>query len=185
MKNKKVLSENDLKQIPITALFGAVGIVLPQFFHIVGLGATFLPMFLPVMLGSMLLSWRFAMSLAIICPLFSWFLTSMPPLVPPVLPIMILELIAISLVISIIRVHLHKPVWLALLSSIVIDRLILFFIVSFIAPQFGFTHPIFSIVLVLSGIPGIILQIIVIPLAIKLIEKKFPNLRIEETEIDN
>ncbi len=168
------LSQDDLRQIPLAALFAAMGVILPQFFHLVGLGAMFLPMFLPVIVGSMLLSRRFAFSVAVISPLVSWLLTGMPPLAPPVLPVILIELTVISQLISTIRVHLHKPIWLALISGIVVDRLLLFMIVSLIAPLFGFTHPLFSIALVISGIPGIILQLIVVPLTMRFIQQKFP-----------
>jgi len=169
------MSEIEIRQIPLTAMFAALGIILPQFFHLIGLGSTFLPMFLPIALGSMMLYWHFALSLAIICPLVSWLLTGMPPIVPPILPIMLVELSAMALTISIIRVYLNKPILAALISGIVVDRLILFLIVSAIAPLFGFTHPIFSYALVLSGIPGIVLQLITIPLAMGFIKQRFPE----------
>ena len=169
------MSEKELRQIPLTAIFAALGIILPQFFHMLGIGSTFLPMFLPVVLGSMLLQWRFALSLAIICPLVSWLVTGMPPLVPPILPIMLVELSAMALVISFLHVHLNKNVWISLLSGILVDRFLLFLIVSAIAPLLGFNHSVFSYALVLSGLPGIVLQIITIPLAMKFIKKKFPE----------
>ena len=171
------MKESELRQIPLTALFAAVAVVLPQFFHLLGLGATFLPMFLPIMLGSLLLTWKFALVLAILPPLVSFLLTGMPPLVPPILPMMLIELIGIALILSIIHVHLKKPYWLALGLAILTDRLILFVVVSIVAPLLGFKSPIFTIALVASGIPGIILQIITIPLALKLIDKKFPQWR--------
>lgn len=176
------MKENELRQIPLTALFAAVAVVLPQFFHLLGLGATFLPMFLPIMLGSLLLTWKFALVLAILPPLVSFLLTAMPPLVPPILPIMLIELICIALILSIVHRHLKKPLWLALGLAILTDRLILFVIVSIVAPLLGFTNPIFTLALVASGIPGIILQIITIPLTLKLIEKKFPQWRIADDD---
>ena len=166
---------NELRQIPLTALFAATAVILPQFFHLVGLGPTFLPMFLPIMLGSFLLTWKFAMILAILPPLVSFLLTSMPPLVPPILPIMLVELIVIALIISFISVHLKKSFWLALALAIIMDRILLFLIVSWIAPLLGYNHPIFTLALVGSGIPGIMLQIVVIPFALQLIYKKYPQ----------
>jgi hypothetical protein len=178
MNNRpKTINEEDLKQIPLAALFAALGVILPQFFHLVGLGAMFLPMFLPVMLGSMLLKRRFAFTVAVISPLASWLLTGMPPLAPPVLPVILLELSIISLTISTLRVHQQKPVMVALISAILIDRLLLFIIVIIIAPIFGFANPLFSIALVMSGFPGIILQLITIPLAMRFIQQKFPQYR--------
>jgi niacin transporter len=171
------MSNNELRQIPLTALFAAAAVILPQFFHLLGLGPMFLPMFLPIMLGSFLLTWKFALVLAILPPLVSFGITGMPPLVPPILPIMLAELTVIALLISIITVHLKKTFWLALPIAILADRLLLFMIVSWIAPLFGYNHPIFTLALVGSGIPGIIMQIIVIPLALKLIYQKYPQWR--------
>jgi hypothetical protein len=171
------MENSELRQIPLTAIFAAAAVILPQFFHLLGLGSTFLPMFLPVMLGSFLLTWKFAMVLAVLPPLVSFVFTGMPPLVPPILPVMLSELIVVSIIISIISVHLKKSFWLALPAAIIIDRLLLFLIVSWIAPMLGFKHTIFSIALVASGLPGIAMQLIVIPLALKMIYRKYPQWR--------
>ncbi|HES58841.1 MAG: hypothetical protein JW956_05160 [Calditrichaceae bacterium] len=171
------MPNNELRQIPLTALFAAAAVILPQFFHLLGLGPMFLPMFLPVMLGSFLITWKFAIVLAILPPVVSFVITGMPPLVPPILPIMLAELVIIALVISVICVHLKKTFWLGLITAIIFDRLLLFIIVSWMAPLFGFTHPIFTWALVSTGLPGIIMQLIAIPLALKLIYKKYPQWR--------
>lgn len=170
-----VLPDHELRQIPITAFFTAMAVLLPQLFHVIGLGPAFLPMFLPVMMGSMLLSWKFALALAVIAPLVSWGFTGMPPLVPPVLPVILAELTAISLILSLLHVHLKRPVWLALLLAITADRLLLFALIYLVAPLFGLKGPFFSLSLVLVGIPGIVIQILVIPAALKLIDQKFPH----------
>lgn len=172
------MSDLTLKQIPLAALFAALGIVFPQLFHLVGLGASFLPMFLPVIIGSMFLSWRFAFALGIITPALSWLLTSMPPVVPPILPVMCIELVVISLTASLLKYHLRKSLWLALLSAIVADRLILFLIVTLAAPIFNIDHPFFTAAVLITGLPGIVMQIITVPAAVKVLEKKFPTLTI-------
>ena len=171
------MDPNELRQIPLTALFAAVAVILPQFFHLIGLGSAFLPMFLPIMLGCFFLTWKFAVVLAILPPIVSFAITGMPPLVPPILPIMLVELVIISLIISTVYVSLRKNMWFALITAIIVDRLILLLIVGWLAPMFGYEHPIFTIAMVASGIPGIIMQIIVIPLALKLILKKYPQLQ--------
>lgn len=170
------MEEAEIRQIPLTALFAALGIILPQFFHLLGLGSMFLPMFLPVMMGSMLLTWRFALALAVICPVVSWAITGMPPIAPPVLPILTIELIVTSLIISVLHVHLKKGYWLALITGIVADRTILFIMVMLVAPLFGLEHPLFSLALLTAGIPGIVLQLITIPLAMVMIQKYYPQL---------
>lgn len=65
--------------------------------------------------------------------------------------------------------------WLALLLAIAADRLLLYIIVSLIAPLLGFNHPLFSLALVSAGIPGIILQMTILPLTLRLIYQKFPQ----------
>lgn len=169
------MSEQELRQIPLTALFITAAVLFPQFFHLFGLGATFLPMFLPVFAGAMILSWKFTLVLGVSSPLISWLFTGMPPLIPPVLPVMIAELGSAALLISVLRYHRKKPVWLALGIGILWDRLLLFFLVTVVAPLFGITHPLFSIALVASGIPGIVLQLVIIPQFIPLLLKRFPE----------
>ncbi len=169
------MHEIDLRQIPLAALFLAVGVVLPQFFHLLGLGAAFLPMFLPVMTGAMLLRWKFAILPALFSPLISFMITGMPPLAPPVLPIIIVELVVVASLISLLRVHNKRDVWTALLIAIIVDRLLLFLLVWLILPLFGLEHPLFSLALVSTGIPGIVLQLITIPLVMKLIRDRFPH----------
>ncbi len=169
------MEENELKQIPLTAFFAALAIALPQFFHLLGLGAVFLPMFLPVAAGAMLLSWKFALTLALIVPITSWLITGMPPLVPPILPVIVAELAIIALSASYLRYHRGMNVWIALFTAILLDRIFLFILVSFLAPLFGWNHPLFSVGIVASGLPGIALQIIVIPLVMRFIKEKYPQ----------
>ncbi len=168
-----MLTSGELRQIPLTAFLAVAGILFPQIFHLFGLGAVFLPMFLPVMLGGLLLSWRFALTLAVITPAASWLFTGMPPLIPPVLPVIIAELVLISLILSVMYVRFKLNFWLTLITAIVADRLLLFVLVSLIAPQFGWTHPLFSTALVVSGLPGIFLQITVLPLTMRLIKNRW------------
>jgi hypothetical protein len=170
-----MMKETELRQIPLTSLLAVAGIILPQFFHLLGLGSVFLPMFLPVMLGALILSWRFAITLAAITPLASFFISGMPPLTPPILPVMLTELILISSLLSLVHVHLHKNMWLALVVAILADRLFLFVIVFFIASWFGLPKMFASISFVLSGIPGIIMQLVILPAVLTYIKKKYPH----------
>jgi hypothetical protein len=169
------MDQKDLRQIPLAALFSALAILFPQFFHFLGLGPAFLPMFIPVMVGSMFLTWRFVLLLAILSPTFSWLLTGMPPIAPPILPVLILELATAGLTISVLRVKTSLPAWGILIIAIIADRLILFILVQIIAPFLDITHPLFSIALVVSGFPGIVLQLITVPMTVYLIEKKYPH----------
>ncbi|NOX38229.1 MAG: hypothetical protein GXO78_11925 [Calditrichaeota bacterium] len=155
-----------------TALFVAAGVVIPQFFHLLGLGAVFLPMFIPVMLGSMFLPLPLAGVLALVTPVLSWSITGMPPLMPPILPVVTLELLVVAVVISGLHYHRGVSPIAVLLLAIIADRLLLWLIVRWLAPALGWTHPIFSLSLVFSGIPGIVLQLLVIPAAVHFIKQR-------------
>ncbi|TFG99236.1 MAG: ECF transporter S component, partial [Calditrichales bacterium] len=122
------MKDQELRQIPLVALFSALGIVFPQVFHLFGLGAPFLPMFIPVMVGSMFLSLRYAMLMSVLTPLISWLLTSMPPVVPPILPVVMAELLLIALVIVLLRKFTRWPVFIIVLIAVIADRFILFVI---------------------------------------------------------
>jgi hypothetical protein len=170
-----ILEEKEIRQIPLAALFTALGVVFPQFFHLFGLGAGFLPMFLPVMLGSMFLLWPYALIVALLSPAISWLLTGMPPLAPPVLPVLTVELIVIALLIAAFRQLSSLSPLFILIVAIAADRIILLVAVLLIAPLMSIEDPLFSIGLVLSGLPGIALQLLIIPYTVRLIEKKYPQ----------
>ncbi len=170
------LSTRELKQIPLTALLAVAGILLPQAFHLFGLGAVFLPMFLPVMLGGLLLTWRFALVLALVTPMVSFLITGMPPMVPPILPLVMTELIVVALILSALHVHLKRNLWVALITAIVVDRLFLLLLVAYGLRWLGWEHPAFSLSLVAAGLPGIVLQLIVLPLVVRFIHQKYPDL---------
>lgn len=169
------MDDKELRQIPLAALFTALGIIFPQFFHLLGLGSGFLPMFLPLMLGSMFLSWQYVIMMGIACPGVSWLLTSMPPIAPPILPMLTIELIIAGVVISLFRQYSNLSVVIILLIGILADRLILLGMISIVAPMLGISHPIFTIGLLVVGTPGIILLMLIIPYVVRMIEKKYPH----------
>ena len=97
-------------------LFGAAALVLPMFFHAVGLGRVFLPMYPPILVLSLLVSTPAAVATALLVPVVSGLLTGMPPVYPPVLPKMCLELAAMAVVASLAY---RRAGW-GLLSSVIL-----------------------------------------------------------------
>src|SRR4030042_6646044 len=79
-----------IQDLALSGLFIALGVLLPIFFHAVGLGKVFLPMFFPIAAGAFYLPLPFALAAAAITPLLSFILTGMPPV--PDLTVMIFEL---------------------------------------------------------------------------------------------
>lgn len=162
------------KELVLSGLLIALGLVLPMAFHLFNAGGpVFLPMHIPVLLGGMILSPVFALLVGVLTPIVSNLLTSMPPLMP-MLPIMIVELGLYGLVASILRKKLNLNVFISLIISMIIGRigagLVVYVMTSVFAVQFA--PPIaFVIGGISKGIPGIIIQLIFIPIIVKAVEK--------------
>jgi hypothetical protein len=171
-----VQSENIYRYVPLSALFAVLGILFPLLFHFIGLGSTFLPMFIPIVMASTLLPVKFAVSIAILTPFTSFLFTGMPPLYPPILLVIILELILVSFITSQLYFSLRKPIIVTLLIALGADRLMLFLFVTYFAKYFGFPANFYSIAAVLYGFPGIILILVLIPLTLKFIKNKYPQI---------
>ena len=162
------------KELVLSGLLIALGLVLPMAFHLFNAGGpVFLPMHIPVLLGGMILSPIFALLVGVLTPIVSNLLTSMPPLMP-MLPIMIVELGLYGLIASILRKKLNLYVFISLIVSMIRGRigpgLVVYVMTSVFDVQFA--PPIAFVIGGLSkGIPGIIIQLIFIPIIVKALEK--------------
>jgi len=165
-----------IRRIPLAAMFTALGVLLPQIFHWFGLGATFLPMFFPVLAGALLLPRGLACTVALLTPLSSWMLTGMPPLAPPILPLLLIELTISALIASSLHVHLGRSALLALAAALLADRLLLYGIVELVTKLAGVEHPLFGPAMVLAGVPGIVMMLLLLPPSITYINSRFPRL---------
>ncbi|MGQ9455259.1 MAG: ECF transporter S component [Armatimonadota bacterium] len=160
------------KDLAIGGLFGALGVVLPIIFHLVGLGKTFLPMHLPVLVCGFLVSPAVAFSVGFVTPLASSVLTGMPPLVPTAL-LMTLELAALALTASLCYQKLRLPTTISVLVAIFAARVVGGLELFALAPLIGF-NPNLTLYLtqsVIFSLPGIIMQIIAAPLAVAAINR--------------
>ena len=169
------------RQLPLAALFTALGVLFPQLFHMLGLGSTFLPMFLPVLAAGLLLPTRLALTVGLLTPLASWMLTGMPPLSPPILPLMLVELPAAALIAGALRRGLRWPVIASVGLAMAADRLLLFVLIEGVSAMAGIRHPLLGPAAVLAGLPGVALAVIVLPPVIAIIETRFPRLAVVRT----
>jgi len=169
-------SESVYRNIPLSALFATLGILFPLLFHFIGLGSMFLPMFLPVTMAAALLPPAFAVSIAIITPLFSFLFTGMPPAYPPILLMVVVELVTLSLITSILYVRKKCSIWITLCIACLTDRIILFGFILFFAKMLDFPGKFYSITAVLYGIPGIILIFLVVPATLKFLKRNYPEI---------
>lgn len=161
------------KKLVIAGLLLALGFILPMVFHVTGLGGkVLLPMHIPVLIGGFLLPPQLAIILGISTPLLSSLLTGMPELFPMGL-IMMFELGAYGLATSIFYRKKKLPMLVSLVLSMIIGRLVAGLAVFVIASMFEIPFkPVgFVVTSVTTGLPGLIIQIILIPSLIYFIEK--------------
>jgi LytS/YehU family sensor histidine kinase len=156
------------------AFFLALAVVTPQLFHLTGIGGTvFLPMHIPVILAGMLVCPVIGLYVGIIAPIISHLLTGMPPISPPILPLMVVELGVYGFTAGLLHRILRKNIYLSLILAMIAGRCTLGTAAFVMMRFFGFNiDPVIYVKgAVATGIPGIILQLILIPVLVFMIER--------------
>lgn len=159
------MEKKSVREIVLSGLFIALGLILPMVFHVFGAGSTFLPMHIPVLLAGFAVSVPFAIAVGVITPVLSSVLTGMPPAFP-VLPYMMFELAAYGTVTSFLYRKLNLNVYVSLVCSMIAGRIVSAVVVWVLATFFVTKLPgpiVFITGAIAQGIPGIIIQIIFIP----------------------
>ena len=160
-------------KLVLTSLFIACGLLLPLAFHTFGMGGrTFLPMHIPVFMGGLLLGWLPGFIIGALTPLLSCLLTGMPPLIPS-LPMMIVELALFGLVAGYLYCDKRQNIYLALISAMVAGRLGAAFVLMLFSDMLGIhLHPLTYVAATfMTGIAGVIFQLVFIPILVKRLEK--------------
>lgn len=150
-----------------SAVMAAFGITLPIVFHMVGLGSKFLPMLLPLLLNGFLSTLPWAMLTGALVPLASGLLTGMPPFYPPVALVMSVEGATMAGTAAVVYRMSRPRIWPALTIALIVDRTASLTLMWFIAGKFGFPPAAVSIANLLQGLPGVALQIVVVPLVVR------------------
>jgi len=163
-----------VKKIVYGGLLIAIGVILPQLFHIFGqsAGQTFLPMHIPVILAGMLIGPVWGLGVAIIVPVLSSLITGMPPV--PMLYFMLFELAAYAVVSGLLakkELNVYLNLALTILCGRAVYGLSLVAAVNLFsfAPSFANMTAFFTGLL--AGLPGVVLQFIVIPLLMFALKK--------------
>ena len=176
MKNGK------LQKLVLAALFLAVGLVLPFLTaQVKEIGDTLLPMHLPVMLCGLLCGPYYGLTVGLLLPLFRSLLFSMPPIYPQAVW-MACELATYGLVIGLVYRSIKKSglarVYISLGVSMLCGRVVWGVVKAILLGIGGssFTVQAFIVGGFLDAIPGILLQLILIPLIMSLV------LRIRHTD---
>lgn len=159
--NRKITT----KELVLSGLLLASGLILPMMFHMVSLtGPIALPMHIPVLIGGFLLSPYLALTLGALTPVISGLLTGMPVMFPMAV-IMAVELGIYGLTASIATRKFKLSVVPSLIISMITGRIAAGFTVAALVQLFGIKmNPIMFVKgAVITGLPGIIIQLIFIP----------------------
>jgi hypothetical protein len=154
------------RQLTLSAMFVALSVLFPIFFHSIGLGSIFMPMFWPIAAAAFFLSMPLALAVSLLSPLLSSLTTGMPPISPPILHVMVLELSALAATIQWLHQKRGWSVLISLFAGLVTSRFILFIIVLVAAPLLGLPPKIFSIAMVVKGLPGMVIMLILVPVIV-------------------
>lgn len=167
---------NNTKKLTLSALFIALGIVLPFFTgQIPQLGSMMLPMHIPVLLCGFVCGAPYGLLVGLIVPIFRSLLFSMPPMMPTAIA-MAIELAVYGFETGFLYPkfkNLRFGIYITLIITM-IDGRIAWGIASLILYHIlgnAFTWEIFAAGAFLNAIPGIIVQLILIPALIYALNK--------------
>lgn len=166
--------DKQVKQLILAAMFGALAILFPIIFHLIGQGAVFLPMFFPILLMGFFVRFRYAVVVGFLVPYISGFLTKMPPLFP-IGVVMSVECAVLAGTASILTDKFNWKVYPTMFLSIIAERIILVIFIllfNYLLPQFAKPY---SWVVMIKSLPGIAMQIIFIPPIVVLLKKRFKD----------
>lgn len=162
------------KNIVLSGLFIAFGLILPMIFHQFSMGGpAFLPMHIPVLIGSMLLGPASGLLIGMVTPVLSSVLTGMPPTFP-MLPIMFFELAVYGLVAGYLYKTLKLNVIVSLVLAMIAGRIAAGIVVFVLAQFFGFQGPgpiPFIQGAIITGLPGIVIQLVLVPIVVNLVRR--------------
>lgn len=164
------MQNTKIKKLVGSALCMAFCIILPFFTAGTSLGSVLLPMHFPVFICAYLFGIWYGMAVGFISPLLRSIMFGMPVMFPSAIA-MSIELCTYALIVGVFDKIFPKKkifVYLSLIIAMIAGRLIwgsvMGVLASFTSIEFGFQ--IFIVATLLKAFPGMILQIVLIPLII-------------------
>ncbi|SCG81630.1 hypothetical protein DW1_0009 [Proteiniborus sp. DW1] len=168
------------RDLVVTGLLLALGLVTPMMFHFFGgTGPVFLPMHIPVLIGGFVLPPFLALLLGMVTPLVSSLLTGMPVIFPMGV-IMFFELGIYGLVASLASRKLRLAPILSLIIAMIAGRVAAGIVVFVLSSGFGIQMNSIAFVkgAIVTGLPGIVIQMILIPSLVYAINKINKNAKV-------
>ena len=166
-----------LKNLVLSALFLAIGLVLPFFIgQIPAIGKMLLPMHIPVLLCGLICGWQWGLGVGFVLQLLRSVLFSFPAMYPNAVG-MAFELAVYGAVIGYLYAHSKwqcvKALYKCLIPAMIAGRLVWGAVMIVLMGLGGsmFTWELFLGGAVLNALPGIALQLILIPVVMVLLDR--------------
>ena len=163
------------KKLVSCALCIAIGVLLPMAFHVIPNGGSiFLPMHIPVLICGLFCGAPYGLACGIFTPFLSSMITGMPPAM--ILPQMMIELAVYGLVTGLCEKHIIlkneiSKLYMSLIIAMLAGRIMNGLINTFVLSTQGYTLSIFITASFVTSLPGIISQLIVIPILVRILNK--------------
>ena len=161
----------------LSAVLLAVGMVLPMLtMQVKEIGDSLLPMHIPVLLCGILCGWQYGGFIGLVLPVLRSVIFGMPPIYPNAVW-MALELAAYGVAIGLVYAAFKKKnilaVYVSLVSAMLLGRVVWGIAKAVLLGVGGkpFTFTAFWVGGFVDAVPGIILQLVLIPLLVTVLNK--------------
>lgn len=173
-------SKNQIVNLTLSSMFLAIAFVLPFLTgQIQQIGSMLCPMHIPVILCGFFCGGYWGLAVGFIAPLLRSLVLGMPPLFP-VATCMAFELATYGLVAGILHkklskdsAHYKRNIYITLIAAMVVGRIVwglaMFACLGFETSKFGLSA--FVAGAVTTAIPGIVLQLVLIPVIVIALRK--------------
>lgn len=160
------------KELVWASLFLAISVIISYIFHVTSLpGQVFLPMHIPVLLCGAILDKKYRVIVGILVPFVNSVLLGMPPLYPTAVS-MAFELATYGFIIGLLYKDKKCNIFVSLISAMLVGRIVSG-IVNYVLLTVGgggFIFATFMTSTFVKAVPGVIIQLMLIPAILKTLE---------------
>lgn len=167
--------ENKIKQLTIAAMCLSLGVIMPQALHAIPEGGNmFLPMHIPTMLCGFLCGPIYGLLVGMLSPILSHLIFSMPTAM--MLGQMIVELGIYGFVIGLLnqKINIKRKTikqYLILIIAMLAGRIVYGVLNALIFRTGNYSFSIWLTAAFITGLPGIIVQLIFVPMLVDTIKR--------------
>lgn len=169
--------KNSIKNLTLAAMFLALCMVMPFLTgQIPQIGSMLLPMHLPVLLCGLICGWKYGLAVGAIAPIMRSLIFGMPPMFPSAIT-MAFELATYGFVIGWLFAHAKwqciKSLYRCMIVAMLAGRLVWGIVSAVVVGVWGegFTFAAFLAGAFTNAIPGIIIQLLLVPAIMLLLHK--------------